>query len=107
MEFGIIHLYNEPGIKFEISHKVDEFIYKEIDQLFKLYSLDKFKSDFYFNIYITTKSSYTSLEVRGAREIEDFIEYTIYFPYKQIVEAENMLEVYLDFFFRGVNYHAC
>lgn len=102
MEFGIIHLYDEPQATLKISHKVDELLQQYINDIFVSQGLNQIKPAHYFTVYVTTESKRSHLEVRGPREIEDFIEYTIYFPYEEVVEAENTISAYLDFFLEGL-----
>lgn len=102
MEFGIIHLYDEPQAVFKISHKVDELLQQYINELFISEGLEQIKPMHYFTVYVTTESQRTQLEVRGPREVEDFIEHTIYFPYRKVVDAEDTINAYLNFFLEGL-----
>ena len=102
MEFGIVQSYNDINASFDISYKVNEAIGAEMDKLFVRYKLDQYRADCYFTIYVTTSSQRTKLMTTGPVEEEDFIEYTIYFPYKAVIEAEDMVKAYLNFFFEGL-----
>jgi len=102
MNFGIQEVYLEPNTNFKISPNVIGLIMKEIQELFSKYKLDQYQPSHYFTVYLTTSSQQTTLDTSGPVEEEDFIEYTIHFPYKDVIEADNIIEAYLDFLFKGL-----
>jgi len=102
MDFGISHVVLEMGIKFKVSPDVTQLIIKRIDELFVKPGLNKYLPNHFFTIYVVTSRKRTKLEVSGPVEKEDFIEYTLHMPYIPIVDAEDLLEAYLETFFDGL-----
>ena len=103
MRFGISYTGLEPGLKFKVSIKVTKLISSLINELFEIQGLDQYKSDHFFTIYVTTESNNSELLIFDPIEEEEFIEHYLLMPYEPIVKARNMLEVYLNYLFEGLN----
>lgn len=105
MRFAISHLYVEPGIRFQISHKVDKYIeHKITEDIMKPYSLDKDKEGTFLNLIVSTRSTINELEVRGPDydKKNDFIVWGLWLPYKEISEAEDQIPPYLNYLFEAI-----
>lgn len=91
--------FNEPGISFEFSYKVDNYIRERIKeyvmQPIGLIDLDK---ELFLSITIATIESQEELEVRFGRLTKTSKTYQIgfWFPYKKIINAEHPLKEYLE-----------
>ena len=94
--------FSEPGVEFEISHKVHKFIRENlIEDIMKPFGLETKDPDIFIGLVITTTKNLTELEVRGPEfdRRNKFINYGLWLPYQKIVCSENYLKEYLRYFF--------
>lgn len=105
MKFAISHLYSEPGISFQISYKIDEYIEDKITENIMIpYGLDKNRKDTFLNLIVSTNSKTVELEVKGPDydKESDFITWGLWLPYKNISKAEDQLPPYLKYLFDAI-----
>ncbi len=104
MIFTISALYCEPGIKFEISHKVSKLIMKKINEIMKVYDLDKLKDGTFLNLIVSTKEKSKKLQIMGPdnETRKNFISWGVDFPYRSIVDSENQLIPYIKNLFNAI-----
>jgi hypothetical protein len=97
--------FNEPGIEFEVSYKVHNFIRQTIidDIMIPFGLIDKDPST-YIGLVITTNPQIADIEVRGPEydKRNKFINYGVWLPYKRICEAENYLNEYIECLFSAL-----
>ena len=90
-----------PEARFYISISIESLIRNYIREIFVEKGLDKLKPKYYFSIQATTDIGCIEFEVVGPREDEDSIYHIIYIPYLPVKNAEDEVEAYLDYLFRG------
>ena len=91
--------YNEPGISFHFSYKVDNYIRERIkDHIMLPLGLLDIDKDIFINITIATKADQGELEVRFGRlsKRSPYFHIGFWFPFKPIINSDNPLEKYLD-----------
>lgn len=94
--------FSEPGVEFEISHKIHNFIRERlIEDVMKPFGLETKDPDIFIGLVITTTKNLTELDVRGPEydKRNKFINYGLWLPYQKIVCSENYLKEYLKYLF--------
>lgn len=88
-----------PQIKLKISKNVDKLIKRKLERLLE----SQFDSNNCFLIFISVRSTQTTLEVNKLNMDSPLceIEYKISLPYQEINRANNVLEAYLNYLFEG------
>lgn len=105
MRLSISSFYGEPDFYFSISHKVDNFIRKKLtEEVMIPYGLDKKDQNIFLGLNLTTSSKTSSLEVKGPEydKKNDFINWGLWLPYKEIAEDQDQLIPYLKYFFDAI-----
>lgn len=105
MRLSISSFYSEPGFSFSISHKVDNLIREKLtDMVMVPYGLDKKDTNVFLGLDITTSSTTYSLEIKGPYydKKNDFINWGLWLPYKEIYKEPDQLIPYLKYFFDAV-----
>jgi hypothetical protein len=102
MVLTISSWFNEPGVKFNVSHK----IYKRIRQLLieeimHPFELDKKDSDTFIGLITATSLNTEALEVRGPElnKKNKTINYGLWLPYRKITESDDYLRDFLQNYF--------
>jgi hypothetical protein len=97
--------YNEAEYAFNFSYKVDLLIREKIiNEIFTKYKLDSIENDWFLNIVIATNSQISKLEVRGPekRKRQKMIDYGLWIPYNDVMNAPNPLEKYIQYVFESL-----
>lgn len=98
MKFKINSWFGQPKVTFKISHKVINYLTKQVvEQIFTR----KEEINETIHIFITTKKEVT--EAYLSKPIfdkkNDVTNYSFWLPYYLIVDSDNQLKSYLDYFF--------
>ena len=93
-----------PKLKLKIPQAVIPFITEEIEQLLTTNYADRFEALEYFIVHIGIRGRQTALEVTHNTDIEKqgHKNYSIYFPYEELSNASNLLEIFLNYVFEGL-----
>ena len=105
MIITISSLYCEPGYSFEISHKVDLLIREKIKEMIVVpYELDKVNPKATLNLIVSTNSKTLTVDVKGniVNRKSGFINWGLWLPYHEIVEAPNQLLAYTRYLFDAI-----
>lgn len=105
MEFSISSIFPEPGISFKVSYKVKKLIANLIkDNIVNKVEFEHKYKGFRLGIIISTESSRKAFEVKGPDISKRFrtVDYAVWIPYSEVVNSENMLEIYIDYVFKGI-----
>jgi hypothetical protein len=103
MEFITSSIYSEVGSYFSISHKVDLYIRRELNQIIKplLKHNSRDRKMEYLNLIASTNKSIKAIEVKGPdyNQKEKFINWGLWLPYHQIVNQQDQREAYIKYYF--------
>lgn len=104
MEINIASFYVEPGIEFNFSYKVNHFIESQvIEVIMKPLGLLESEPEKCLSLIVSTKFLQTKLEVKFARKNgSKYRNCRIWFPYEEIVKANNPLEKYIEIFVKAI-----
>jgi hypothetical protein len=105
MRFKISHLYTEPGVSFQISHKVDKYVEdKIIESIIQPYGLDNDEMNTFINLIVSTSSKTLELVVKGPDydKVNDIINWGAWLPYKAVSEEKGQLPSYLKYLFDAI-----
>lgn len=94
--------YNEPGIKFNVSHKIYKLIRLQlIEKVMDPTGLTAKDPDHFLNLNTTTAYDIYELAVRGPviDKRNKFISYGLWLPYKEINDSKEYLKTFLEFYF--------
>ena len=97
--------YNEPGYKFNFSHKVDLFIREQVTSvIFSKYHLFDRDKTWYLNLVVATDSKTEELEVKGpeVRKRAKMIDYGLWLPYMKITTSAYPLKSYINYFLKAL-----
>jgi hypothetical protein len=96
-------LFPEANCYFQISHKVDLEIRKALNEKVKpALRLSSREEGFEFiNLMVSTDSNTNGVEVKGPdyNRKDNIINWGLWLPYKEIVNSENQVIPYLQFYF--------
>jgi hypothetical protein len=105
MELTIGSFYIELGIEFDFSYRINHFIRSQIKEvIMKPLDLLENEPEKFLSLIVSNKSSQAKLEVKLAKKNKrgKFRNYGIWFPYQEIVKAQNPLEKYIENFAKAV-----
>ena len=104
MVLTISCLFSEPGFKFHISYKVDNFIRDKLRILMHTYKLDEKDKDLFLGLVVSTNSKTKKVEVKGpdVDKKNKFINWGLWLPYEDIVNTNNQLVPYLKYIFEAM-----
>lgn len=98
-------IYAEVGYSFEISHKIYKLIDEKLNQIIKPDGIFKTKYQGYQLVFITsTRSDLKELLIMGPTISRRYkvVEYVLYIPYYPVINSENYLKTFLDYYEDGV-----
>ena len=107
MELTVSSWFNEVGINFKISHKVNLYIRKEIkENIMAPLGLLTSHDGKFLNLNVTTEKDRTELHVHIARNWTKRTtnrSHGLWFPYHPIIDSEYPLKEYLAYYMASLN----
>ena len=97
--------YNEPGIYFEFSYRISNFIREAIkESVMQPLGLLEVNPETFLHVTVTTTSTQDKLEVKMGqiRTNSKNIECGLWFPYNSIMSSKTPLEDYVDNFINSI-----
>ena len=97
--------YNEPGINFEFSYRISNFIREAIkENVMKPLGLIEADPEIFLDLTVTTTSTQDKLEVKMGpiRKNTKNIDCGLWFPYNSIMSSENPLEAYVNNYIESI-----
>jgi len=94
--------FNEPNVKFRISHIVYKFIRQSlIDDVMISHGLEKRDPNLFLELVTCTSIKTTELEVRGPEydKRNKFITYGLWLPFERINNSSHYVKEFLDLYF--------
>lgn len=105
MELTIGAWYNEPGINFEFSFRIEQFIRHAIKEcvMTPLGLIEAYPEKF-LHLTVTTTSTQDKLEVKMGpfRKKATSVNCGLWFPYQSIMSSQNPLEEYLENYIKSI-----
>lgn len=99
-------IYGEVGSFFSISHKVDLYITRSLNQSVKpLININSNENSLQFvNLIVSTNKSIVSVEVKGPdyNRKDKIINWGLWLPYREIVDSSDQIIPYIKCYFDGV-----
>lgn len=105
MKLTISSLYCEPGVKFSISHKVGNLLREKlIEKIMIPYNLIEKDQDKFLGLIVSTSSKTKEVDVKGPDydKKNNFVNWGLWLPYREIKEAQDQLIPFLKYFFDAV-----
>ena len=100
-----ISFFSEPGVSFNVSYKVDNFIRDVLrKEIMNLYELDKLNDGWFLSYSITTNSKTFEVSVKGPEINKRGKRHNwgIWLPYRLIVEKKDINDAYIKYLFQGL-----
>ncbi len=105
MELTIGAWYNEPGINFEFSFRISQFIRLAIKEcVMSPLGLVEAYPEKFLHLTVTTTSTQDKLEVKMGpfRTKATSVNCGLWFPYQSIMSAQNPLEEYVENYIKSI-----